>query len=430
MNTNPTFQELRAEEVQEMLSRPPGWLLRWGTFVVLLVLLGLLALAWIIHYPDLVHGSFRLTSTNAPKAVMTRVDGKLIRLLVRDGQTVKQGEILAFIESTAHHAEVLQLSAQLERAWQLAKRGNLEGIEQFNLSGYSQLGELQIAYQNFEQAHIQLRAYLVNGFSSRKKAMFRQEIADLQLLAGNLRQQQELQARDITLAEDEYSIQQLLAEQKVIAPLELKREEGRLIARRLPYQQTASSIISNQTAQRAKVKEILELDRQVDEERDKFLQAFNTLQSAVDSWKMKYMLTAPVTGKVIFSGIVQEQQAVGINQELCYVAPPNTDYFGELHIPQNNAGKVHEGQMVIIRFLGYPYHEYGAVRGYITAISALPYRDSVFLAKVILPNGLRTTYQKTLSQKTGMTATADIITNDTRLLEKLFYQLRRIQGGR
>jgi multidrug efflux pump subunit AcrA (membrane-fusion protein) len=430
MNNVPVFQELRAEEVQDLLTRPPGWLLRWGTLVVLTVLAGVLAGAWLIHYPDLVHGSFRLTSANAPKAVVARSEGKLTRLLVRDGQAVKQGERLAFLESTAHHADVLRLSAQLGQAWQSASRGNLEGIERLNLSGYSQLGELQTAYQSFEQAHIQLRAYLANGFSSRKKAMLRQEIRDLQALADNLRQQQQIQARDLTLAEEDYAIQQRLAEQKVIAPLELKREESKAIARKLPYQQTASSLISNLTAQRAKDKEILELDRQIAEERDQFLQALTTLQSAVEGWKLRYVLTAPVAGKVVFSGIVQENQAVGLHQELCYIAPPNTDYFGELRVPQHNAGKVEEGQTVLIRFAGYPYQEYGAVRGRIATVSALPFRDSVFLAKVVLPNGLRTTYQKTLAQKTGMTATADIITNDTRLLEKLFYQLRKMQGGR
>ena len=30
------FVELRSEEVQEILGTPPGWLVRWGTMVVLL----------------------------------------------------------------------------------------------------------------------------------------------------------------------------------------------------------------------------------------------------------------------------------------------------------------------------------------------------------------------------------------------------------
>lgn len=425
-----TFVELRSEEVQELLTHPPKWLLRWGVTVVFLVLVLIFVGAWVVHYPDLVRASFKLTSANAPKAVLTRTDGKVIRLLAREGQTVKAGTPLAYLESTARHDQVLRLSRELAKAWAVASRGNLEALERLNLSNYNQLGELQNAYQTFEQAQIQLRAYLANGFYSKKKIMLRQEVADLQALAGNLHEQHRMQARDMTLAQEDYDIQRRLADQKVIAPLELKREESKNIAHQLPYQQTASALIGNLTAQRAKQKEILELDRQVSEERDKFLQALNTLQSAADAWQVKYVLTAPVGGRVFFTGTLQENQAVALNQELFYVAPPTTDYFGELRVPQQNAGKVLVGQAVLIKFAGFPYQEFGAVRGQITAIADVPLKDSVFLAKVVLPAGLKTTYGKPLAYKTGMTASADIITKDSRLLEKLFYQLRKVAGGR
>ena len=221
-------------------------------------------------------------------------------------------------------------------------------------------------------------------------------------------------------------MQQRLAAQKVIPALELKREESKNIGRQLAYQQAATAIINNTSAQRAKQKELLELDKQVAEERDKFLQALNTLQSAAEAWQATYVLAAPVSGRVYFAGIVQQNQSVATSQELFYVAPPSTGYLGELRIPQQSAGKVRVGQAVVIKFAGFPYQEFGAVRGRITAIAAIPYRDSVFLARVALPAGLKTTYGKSLAYKTGMTASAEVLTTDTRLAEKLFYQLRQV----
>lgn len=424
------FTELRSEEVQELLARPPKWLLRWGITVVFLVVVLTFVGAWVVHYPDLVRASFKLTSVNAPKAVLTRTDGKLIRLFIHDNQVVKAGTVAAYLESTAHHDEVLRLSQELARAWAIASKGDLEKLDQLRLSSYNQLGELQTAYQTFEQAHIQLRAYLANGFYSQKKAILRQEIADLKALAENLKLQQNIQARDMALAQEDFEIQQRLANDKVIAPLDLKREESKNIARKLPYQQTASALINNLTSQRAKEKEILELDKQVAEERDKFLQTLNTLQSAADVWKQKYVVTAPVAGRVFFSGVLQENQSVTVNQELFYVAPPNTDYYGELRVPQQNAGKVRVGQRVLIKFAGYPFQEFGAIRGRIATLANIPVKDSVFLAKVVLPEGLKTTYGKQLAYKNGMIASADIITEDNRLLEKLFYQLRKVANGR
>lgn len=430
MNHSSDFVELRSEEVQEVLSRPPAGLLRWGVMVVFAVLGLIFVGAWLIHYPDLVRASFKLTSANAPKAVLTRTDGKVVRLFAQEGQEVKAGALLAYLESTARHDEVLRLSGELRKAWTVARRGNLEGLDRLRLSNYSQLGEMQNAYQTFEQAHIQLRAYLANGFYSQKKTMLRQEVVDLQALADNLREQHKIQAQDIKLAQEDFDIQRRLFEEKVIARLDLKREESKNIGRTLPYQQTASALISNLTQQRAKQKEILELDKQVAEERDKFLQALNTLQSAAGTWKTKYVLMAPVSGRVFFTGTLQENQAVAINQEVFYVAPPGTDYFGELRVPQQNSGKVRVGQDVLVKFAGFPYQEFGAVRGRITAIADVPFRDSVFLAKVALPTGLKTTYGKSLAFKTGMAASAEILTDDSRLLEKLFYQLRKVTNGR
>lgn len=429
MNQTPDFVELRSEEVQELLARPPRWLLRWGITVVFVLLLAVFAGAWLIRYPDLVRASFKLQALNAPKAVVARTEGKIVRLFAREGQVVGAGAPLAYLESTARHDEVLRLMQELQAAWAVARRGNLEGLAQLDLAAYHQLGELQSAYQAFEQAHIQLRAYLAGGFYSKKKAVLQHELGDLRLLARQLGQQRRLQGQDARLAQDEVEVQRQLAAEKVIPALELKREESKNIARQLTYQQSATSLINNSTAQRAKQQELLELDRQVAEERDKFLQALNTLQSAAEAWRARYVLTAPVSGRLYCAGMVQENQSVAANQELFDVAPPSAGYVGELRVPQHNAGKVQVGQAVLVKFAGYPHQEFGAVRGRITAIAAIPYRDSVFLASVTLPAGLKTTYGKSLAYRTGMAASADIVTADTRLLEKLFYQLRQVTNG-
>lgn len=425
-----TFPELYSEEVQEVLSRPPKWILRWGATVVFCVLMLLFVGAWVIHYPDIVKASFRLTSANMPKAVLTRTDGKLMSIRVQEGQVVKAGELLAYLESTAQHDDVLRLSRELNKAYVIVSKGSLENIGQLQLSNYNQLGELQTAYQTFEQNRIQLQAYLTNGFYSKKRQLLQEEIIDLQALADNLRQQHQIQAHDIELSKEDYKIQQRLYSENAIARLDIVREESKNNARQLPYQQTASAIISNLTSQRAKQKEILELDKQVAEERNKFLQSLNTLHSATDAWIMKYVMRAPVDGRVVFPGTVQENQFVTAGQELLYIAPPGRDYFGELRVPQQKAGKVQVGQQVLIKFAGFPYEEFGVLQGRITYIAEVLQKDSVLLAKVELPQGLQTTYNKSLVVKTGMAASADILTDDSRLLEKLFYQLRKISSGR
>jgi hypothetical protein len=113
-----------------------------------------------------------------------------------------------------------------------------------------------------------------------------------------------------------------------------------------------------------------------------------------------------------------------------HIAPSHTEYYGELQVPQQNFGKIKTRQEVLIKFAGFPYQEFGAVKGYIEYIGAVPTKDGSFLAKVSLHDGLKTTYGHHLAFKTGMTASGEIITEDQRLLEKLFYQLRKVLNSR
>lgn len=111
-----------------------------------------------------------------------------------------------------------------------------------------------------------------------------------------------------------------------------------------------------------------------------------------------------------------------------YVGSTNAkQYFGELRIPQANFGRVKKGQKVLIKFQGYPFEEFGAVEGKIGGISQIPSQDNTYFPAIVeLPNGLQTNYARNLTYKTGMEASAEIITEDLRLIERVFYQIRRV----
>jgi hypothetical protein len=102
-------------------------------------------------------------------------------------------------------------------------------------------------------------------------------------------------------------------------------------------------------------------------------------------------------------------------------------YIGTLIIPQENAGKIKIGQRVLIKFQSYPFEEYGIVEGKISSIPQLSTKDNKsFFAFVELPDGLKTTHNTSLTYSYGMIATAEIITEDLRLIERIFYTIRKI----
>lgn len=387
-----------------------------------ILLAALLYGSWLIHLPDLVQAPFTLTTVNAPKTALAHHTGRLLRLLVHNGAEIPAGTPLAYLESTARPEQVLALNHDLHQARMLASANKLDQVIQLPLASFHELGELQSAYQPFALAHLQLCTYLKQGFFARRRALLRQEADDLQAMALNLQQQQAIQGHELQLAEAEYQVQQQLAQQKVIPQLELQREESKLLAHQLPYRQAAATLIANTVAQRGKQQELLELDKTVAEQRQQFLQALNTMQSVIDEWKHTYVVQAPCQGRVYFPLPLQENQQVTADQELFYVAPGNTAYLGQLRLPQQNAGKVQAGQTVLIRFNGYPYQEFGLVRGKVKSVAEIPLREG-FVAEVSLPTQLVTSRGRHLTYKLGMTASAEIITRDQRLLERLLNNL-------
>jgi len=149
------------------------------------------------------------------------------------------------------------------------------------------------------------------------------------------------------------------------------------------------------------------------------------LTSAIDDWKLTYLVPAPYPGRVVYAGIVQENQTVSAGQELFYLKPNSTTYFGELSVSQQSFGRVSEGQQVMVRFSGYPYQEYGSVYGEVEYFSDFPVRDSLFFAKVAFPDGLQTSYGQIIPPRNGMLGQAEIITQDKRLLERVYNNITK-----
>ncbi|HXH98692.1 MAG TPA: HlyD family efflux transporter periplasmic adaptor subunit [Sphingobacteriaceae bacterium] len=412
--------EQHTEEMQDIITAPPAWLLQWGITLFFAVLLLMLGMSAMIRYPDIVKTQLKINSANAPKPVMAKRSGKMIKLLVHEGQDITDGQPLAYLESTAKHEQVLNLLKTLKNLQEQLYKDNPTSFELFNTPRDLQLGEVQGSYQSFFQSYLTYKASVSGGFYLKKRMYLQKDLEAIKKQKNQLVSQKQLQEKEYALANQEYTVHQKLAEQRVIAQMELKREESKLLTKKLPLQQTESAFITNSTLYSAKEKEVLELDNQIQEEKSKFIQALNSLLSEMENWKSNYVLSASQAGKLAFSGIIQQNQFIDTGQEIFYINPENTDFFGEMNIPQYNMGKVMVGQKVLIKLRSFPYEEYGMIRGSIAYIADVPYHDSIFVSKVSLNDGAFSELKRSLNLKNGMTADAEIITQDATLLNRLF----------
>lgn len=415
-----------SDDIQDIITVVPSWILRWGFTLFFGILVLIFGLSAFIRYPDVVKASLKIDSPNSPKQIVGKISGKLVKLLVSENESVATGQSLAYIESTANHERVLGLLANLKVMQQQLQTDRPTGNAFLNQSGSAELGELQESYQAFFQEYLLYKSSVENGFYLKKKSYLQKDIADLDKQTLQLNSQKTVQQRDLTLAGDDYRMHQKLAGEKVETSAELRQEESKYLAKKSPLIQTEAALISANTNYSAKQKEILELDNQIAEERGKFSQALNSLISQAEDWKNKYVLTASQTGKLTYAGIIQQNQVIMQNQEVFYINPGDEQFFGEMAISQNNMGKIKDGQQVLVKLRSYPFEEYGMIRGRIKYISDIPYKDSVFISKVDFDFKKKSDFKKPIHLKQGMTADAEIITEDATLLQRLSRNLVKI----
>ena len=368
----------------------------------------------------------RLVSVNSPKAINAKITGKLIKLITKEQIVVHKGDVLIWLENIASHEEVIDLSKELDGLQKTLDGNDFVTLVMFNDRNYTNLGEIQPAFQSFDNAYIQLKAYLTNGFYIQKQDMLIKEAQFIRNQQQNLIDQKGLMEQDLELAKSEFESNKQLAEQKVIASVDYKREESKFLLKKSSLKQMDASIINMQASLLTKQREQKELDKQTSNQKLNFIQSLNTLRSEIENWKSKYLLIAPIDGKLLFSTFIQENQTLKSGQEVFYIAPSSSDYYGEMNISQYSFGKIKKSQRVNLKFSAYPYQKFGMVNGTISYISEVPTNDSIFMSKVEFRNGLKANFGKVIKLRLGMTAQAEIIIADKRLIERFFNNIKTV----
>lgn len=413
-------EDIHSEDLQEIISKPPSWLLKRGITFIVLTIFMLFGLTFFIRYPEVVPVSMKFNTSSAPKVLTGKVTGNLVKILVKDGTAVDKNTDIAYLESVADHHQVLHLLDKMKQV--RSSTIELADLKDIVTPTELELGELQNSYQNFYLAYLNYVAINKEGIYQKRKNFIQNEVKYINEQNHRIQQSFDLQKRELALAEEEYAKYQILAEKKVISQLELQQKEALLLAKRQSIPQTENTIIGNQSSRLSKDKEMSEINNQMFEEEKKFYQSLNTFISDAENWKKQYVISSPAKGTLIYGDFLQENQLIKIGEELFYVNANKEDYYGEILIPQSKSSKVKVGQEVLIKVQSYPYQEYGYLRGRIDYISDIPIRDSVFFSKVILN---RNEKDSVIKLKPGILADADIITEDQSIIKRIWLNLTK-----
>ena len=157
------------------------------------------------------------------------------------------------------------------------------------------------------------------------------------------------------------------------------------------------------------------------------IQSFNQLKKAIKDWEYEYVLKSNIKGKVSFLNFWNKNQNVNQGDLVFIIIPSeNSSFIAKLKTPAQNSGKIDIGQKVNIKVENFPDTEFGVLNGTVKSISLIPDEEGSYLVDVELPEKLITSYKKEIEFKQEMKGSAEIITEDLRLIERFFYQFKSI----
>lgn len=425
--------DLRSEEVQEILTRVPNWMIRWGNVLFLGLIVLLLFISWFVKYPDIISAEAVLTTEIPPQKIYAQVTAEIDTIFIHENQQVQAGQALAILENTAQFEDIFYLGSILDTI-DFKKNKFHFPLEEMPILF---LGSVDLEYATFINSYLQ---YSLNKeLKPFESQLFANKISlsELQSRLAVMINQREMENTALEFQQKDLQRNKGLFEKGIISAQEY--ENGQLVYVQAEQAHKNLNISISQTREAIALAQKNTTGTNIEKITEQkmllknLVQSFNQLKIAVKTWKLQYVLQSDIRGEVTFLNYWSDNQTVQQGDLVFTVIPArNSDYVAKLKVPAQNSGKIKIGQRVNISLKNFPEAEFGVLQGKVEHISALPNKDGLYLVDVSLPvpenSGLITTYGTEIKFKQEMSGTAQIITEDLRLIERFFYQLRELFG--
>ncbi len=418
--------ELRSEDVQEILSRPPHSLVRWGTAIICGILVSFFIGSFFFAYPDIIDSEITITTENPPAWIVARSTGRLMEIYKEDRQGVKKDEWIAVLENPANTKDVLLVKSLLD-AHSLLTDSVAVGL---SLPPDLCLGMVQSAYASLQKALNDYKSFLDLDLYKHKIAAANLQLEGYDRYLLHLRKQVSLNKQSAEIAEKDYHREKKLFEKELSSELQLETSNNSLLSARQNTEQlqtTVSSVLLEKAKLSSGLEELLLQQKQeLNQLRINLLTAWKNAQVAVGEWEQTYLLQSPADGILSYNEMWRENEQVNVgNKVFSIVSVVPGRIVGKVKIPAKGSGKIEPGQRVNVRVNGYPHMEYGYLTGTVENVSMLP-DENCYFATVRMPQELTTSYGKSLVFKGEFGGTAEIITEELSLAQRILHPIRYV----
>ena len=430
--------ELRSDEVQEIMSHVPNWMIRWGiTLIFVLISLGIF-LTWFIKYPDVITGTSTLSTKVPTVKLFTKNSGEINTLICIDHQKVKKGDIIALLENSLN----LPSQEYLENLCSEIETSLIENKLDVHFEDeHLVFGTIQADYQTLKTAYLDYKFFSSNSTQRIQIANLRGQIKNYTTLRSVAYQQLNTSQKQLSRAQEKFKSDKILYDKKVISKMEFYEEEKKLIQAENDVGNYKKTSVESSIRITDLKKELAQISIEYNKQKNDFLTNINaslgTIRNAVDNWGRNFEIKSPIDGELSYLENVAENQFVESGKALFAIVPNNQEFIGYLTVPQQGYGKIKVGQKIRIKVDNYPFHEFGQLDGVVTSISLIA-TDGVVTANSSTENkkeyrvefklskGLKSSYGRTFNYTPEMSGTAEIITEDLRLMERIFNKFRTV----
>jgi HlyD family secretion protein len=416
--------QLRSEAFSEVISAPPPFLVRSGLIITAIALLTLVAVASIVPYPSIVGGRAQIVSSQLPVTLLSRGNGKLALLAVKEGDLVKRDDLLAVIDDGSDVRQMLQLQRWLSNVPANLTEG--EALQALPPVAPRKLGAAAAPLIAMTQALTNLQAYRASTETTDQVAQLRQVVATYRQLVeqfrdkesaadASLKAEQRMQTGRETLVAKGFATNAYL--DKFEAGHQSQRD--RVAEARIASARNLAQIASTER----EISAILAAHRDRDAELVARLSgALRDLRGAVQEWEHVNVIRAPQAGRARLFGLWSESQNIKSGDTFAIVEPVASAPTAFAFVPAAGFGKVRLGQRVTIRLDAYPRVEFGLLEARVAAISAVAI-DGKYRVLLDLPNGLLLSSGRSVQFAQNMDGDARIEVNGLRLIQQMFAQL-------
>jgi len=305
---NREIEIIDSDPVRDIISSPPGSMVRWGSTVISAVIVIMLFFAWIIRYPNVVPAAVEITTENPPVTLVSKITGRIISWDVNDLEVVKKDQLLAVMETAASVIQISGLKSTIEN---IKRPENLSPDE---LPSFSELGELQEYWGSFLKNISDYNNYVTNDYYGFKIRSVTEEIAGLEEYIKRVKEKERLFEENQRIEAKKISRDSSLFEGEVFTESELEKSRQAFNKINIELQDVRLDH-SAKTVELAQKKQELQDYRikRIEEEARLYSvlnESLNNLKAQIRIWENTYLIIAPVDGIVTFTRYWIQNQMV------------------------------------------------------------------------------------------------------------------------